>query len=473
MSLTSEQKFKLKKFLKDLGSHKGRHTELVSVYIPAGYELVKVIQHLDQEKGTATNIKSTATRKNVIASLEKMIQHLKLFKRTPEHGLAAFAGNVAEREGQEDYQVWSIEPPNPINTRIYRCDKEFVLDILDDMLDIKEVYGLIVLDRRDANIALLKGKTIVPLTKTHSEVPGKFKAGGQCHVFGTLVQSATGSILKIENCHNPHIVKSMIIDNYSIKDSPITDKWTTKKSHIYKIITKSPRLEIQSSKDHLFFVSTDKGIIEKPAEELKEGDHLIMPEKIDVKGKIQKIDSKKYYNSFIISQEGQELLKKKRIKKRLLQKQLATKVGVTQTTISSYENGKLNIERDQLAPLCKELTINHKEFLKKYTKTFNHQNTHFKLPEKLDEKFAQFLGYFIGDGCSETDRITLFEQDKQVALNYKKKFDTFFNIKSSYKFRESKNYHQIRFTSRPLVRLIKVNFQKSKKLSIQKFQLKF
>jgi peptide chain release factor subunit 1 len=28
-------------------------------------------------------------------------------------------------------------------------------------------------------LALLKGKTIIPLQKTHSEVPGKFKAGGQ------------------------------------------------------------------------------------------------------------------------------------------------------------------------------------------------------------------------------------------------------------------------------------------------------
>jgi len=34
-------------------------------------------------------------------------------------------------------------------------------------------------DRRDANIAYLKGKTIVPLLKTHSEVPGKTRAGGQ------------------------------------------------------------------------------------------------------------------------------------------------------------------------------------------------------------------------------------------------------------------------------------------------------
>src|SRR3989344_2580837 len=179
MSLTSEQRFKLKKFLKELQSHKGLHTELVSVYIPTGYDIIKVIQHLDQEKGTATNIKSTSTRKNVVDALEKMTQHLRLYKRTPEHGLAAFAGNTAAQEGKKDFQVWSIEPPIPINTRIYRCDKEFVLDILEEMLDTKEVYGLVVMDRRDATIAILKGKTIIPLRKTHSEVPGKFKAGGQ------------------------------------------------------------------------------------------------------------------------------------------------------------------------------------------------------------------------------------------------------------------------------------------------------
>ncbi|MBW2978416.1 peptide chain release factor 1, partial [Candidatus Woesearchaeota archaeon] len=35
------------------------------------------------------------------------------------------------------------------------------------------------IDRRDANIAFLKGKSIVPLVKTHSHVPGKIRAGGQ------------------------------------------------------------------------------------------------------------------------------------------------------------------------------------------------------------------------------------------------------------------------------------------------------
>jgi peptide chain release factor subunit 1 len=179
MTLTEKQKHDLKKFIKELESHRGRHTELVTVYIPSGYDIIKVIQHLDQEKGTATNIKSASTRKNVISSLERMTQHLRLFKKTPDHGLAAFAGNVAERTGQEDFQVWSIEPPVPIKTRIYRCDKEFQLDILKDIMDVKEVYGLVIIDRRDANIAYLKGKTIIPLKSAHSEVPGKTKAGGQ------------------------------------------------------------------------------------------------------------------------------------------------------------------------------------------------------------------------------------------------------------------------------------------------------
>ena len=191
MSLTEAQRFHLKKFIKELEKYKGRHTELVSVYIPQDYDMNKIINHLAQEQGTASNIKSSATRKNVTDALERMIQHLKLFKRTPPNGLCVFSGNVAEREGQQNFKVWSIEPPIPLKTRIYRCDKEFVLDIIRDMLDVKEVYGLVVMDRRDANIALLKGKTIIPLVKTHSEVPGKFKAGGQSAMrFSRIIEGA-------------------------------------------------------------------------------------------------------------------------------------------------------------------------------------------------------------------------------------------------------------------------------------------
>ncbi|MDP7505863.1 MAG: LAGLIDADG family homing endonuclease [Candidatus Woesearchaeota archaeon] len=464
MALTTVQKHKLKKFVKELESYRGRHTELVSVYIPQGYDINKIINHLSQEQGTATNIKSASTRKNVIDALEKMIQHLKLFKKTPENGLAAFAGNVAAREGQQDFKVWSVEPPVPLKTRIYRCDKEFVLDILRDLMEVKELYALVVIDRRDANIAYLKGKTIVPVLKTHSQVPGKFKAGGQCLVKGSLVQLSNGSLPKIEIVHNPHIVKSVMIkNNFSIKESNITGKWNVKKDKVYKIITKNPRIEVESSKDHVFFVASNDSIKEKSAEELREGDHLIMPEKVSIKGNIQKLNSKKYYNSFIINKKGQELLKKKREEKNLLQRELAKQTNMTQTTVSYYEIGRNNPNKDYLERLCKKQQINYREFLKKYAKSSPHQGSDVRLSDTLNEELAQFLGYFMGDGCIETDRITFFEQDRQVALSYKNKYDKFFHINSSYKFRESKNHHQIRFTSRPLVRLIKEEFPEIKK----------
>jgi len=179
LRISTKQRLKLKHFVKELEQHRGRHTELVSVYVPMGYDMNKIINHLQQEQGTAANIKSASTRKNVQDALERMIQHLKLFKKTPEHGLAVFSGNVAEREGQQDFKVWSVEPPIPLNQRLYRCDKEFVLEPLREIVEHEEVYGMVVMDRRDATLALLKGKTIMPLQKTHSEVPGKIRAGGQ------------------------------------------------------------------------------------------------------------------------------------------------------------------------------------------------------------------------------------------------------------------------------------------------------
>ena len=139
--MTILTKDELQETIEKLKEHKGRATELITVYVPQGYDVNAVQRQLEAEKSTAKNIKSTSTRKNVQDALEKMIQHLRLYKKTPDHGLAAFAGNVSEREGGQDLQVWSIEPPVPLNVRIYRCDKTFVMEHLDGMLEHKKIYG--------------------------------------------------------------------------------------------------------------------------------------------------------------------------------------------------------------------------------------------------------------------------------------------------------------------------------------------
>ncbi|MEM5879318.1 MAG: peptide chain release factor aRF-1 [Candidatus Aenigmatarchaeota archaeon] len=176
--IKEEEKLKLKKLIRELEKIKGRHTELVSVYVPAGYNLAEAANQLFQEKGTASNIKSKTTRKNVLTALEKILQHLKLFRKTPDNGLVIFCGNVSEVEGREDIRLWSYEPPVPISQKIYWCDQTFVLDPLRDLISEKEVYGLIVLDAKEATIGLLKGKRIEKLKSLESTVPSKTVKGG-------------------------------------------------------------------------------------------------------------------------------------------------------------------------------------------------------------------------------------------------------------------------------------------------------
>jgi len=164
--------------LKELEAIRGRHTELVSVYVPAGYNLNEVVNQLYTEKSTASNIKSKSTRKNVLDALEKIIQHLRIFKQTPANGLIVFCGNVSEVEGKDDLKIWSFEPPEKMNTKVYWCDQVFVLDPLREMVAEKEVYGLIVLDSSEADIGLLYGKKITLVKHIDSLVAGKSIKGG-------------------------------------------------------------------------------------------------------------------------------------------------------------------------------------------------------------------------------------------------------------------------------------------------------
>ena len=123
---------------------------------------------------------------------------------------------------------------------MYRCDQRFVLDPLREMMEVKDVYGLIVMDRREATIGLLKGTKISVSAHLTSGVPGKFRAGGQCCMPDTLIQSSSGEILEIKNSHNPYDLKSVDFESSEIDDSPITDKWSVKKNEIYKLKTKIP-----------------------------------------------------------------------------------------------------------------------------------------------------------------------------------------------------------------------------------------
>ncbi len=175
--------YKIRKTLEELSQKSGRGTELITVYIPKGKQLHEIISSLQQEQGTADNIKSDLTRSHVVDSLGKVVQRLKLYKKTPERGLVMFCGALPPEEGgplgSEVVTVWEVDPPKDLNQYLYRCDDHFHVDILKDMLKDDNLIGFLAIDAKDAGWGLLHGEKIEVLGQTGSGVAGKHRQGGQ------------------------------------------------------------------------------------------------------------------------------------------------------------------------------------------------------------------------------------------------------------------------------------------------------
>jgi peptide chain release factor subunit 1 len=179
---SSLELFRLRKTLNTLASKEGSHTELITIYVPPDKQISDALNLLRNEYGTASNIKSNVTRKNVLDAIVKAQQKLKLFKDPGEKGLVVFTGALPQEgggPGTERMESYVIVPPDPIRIFLYRCDNRFHTEHLQEMLREKEAYGILLVDANNATIATLQGKHLNIVMQMYSGVTGKTRAGGQ------------------------------------------------------------------------------------------------------------------------------------------------------------------------------------------------------------------------------------------------------------------------------------------------------
>lgn len=179
---TARKRYEFKKMLERLAEKEGSGTELITLYIPPDKQIYDVTAQLRDEFGQCSNIKSKQTRTNVQSAISSILSRLKYYKRPPENGMAVFCGTINIGGDRTDLECEIIEPPEPLNIYMYRCSSSFELEPLEEMLGEKEVYGLIVIDRREAYIGFLRGNRIEPINGVTSTVPGKQRKGGQSSV---------------------------------------------------------------------------------------------------------------------------------------------------------------------------------------------------------------------------------------------------------------------------------------------------
>lgn len=176
----SVSRYKLKRTLDTLAAKEGRGTELISLYVPPDRQIHEVMANLREEYGTASNIKSRTTRKNVQEAIDKVSQRLKLFKKPPPNGLIIFGGAIPQNgAGTERMEIYVLEPPEPIDVYFYRCDARFHMEPLYEILQEKDVYGVLVIDSSAAVVAFLKGRRKEVVKEFTSGIGGKHRAGGQ------------------------------------------------------------------------------------------------------------------------------------------------------------------------------------------------------------------------------------------------------------------------------------------------------
>lgn len=177
--ISARRRYDFKRDLEAIENLRGMHTELISLYVPQSKQVSDAVAYLRNEASQASNIKSNQTRKNVQSALESLMSRLKQFKQAPENGVVLFVGSVVTGNNQQELQAHVLYPPEPIQTFMYRCDSRFYTEPLRDFLVEKEAYGILLIDRRECCVGVLRGKRVDAVYYDTSQVPGKHGRGGQ------------------------------------------------------------------------------------------------------------------------------------------------------------------------------------------------------------------------------------------------------------------------------------------------------
>ncbi len=190
-------RYEFRKLLKQLQQVKGRGTELVTVYIPPDKSISETTAYLRNEYAQSQNIKSRVTRKNVMWAIESLLNRLKMYKTPPPNGLAMFVGHMDVGKDVAVPVSYVLEPPSPVRVSAYRCDNQFWLEPLEDLLVEHDLYGLIAIDRSEATLGWLKGKHVETISNIQSLVPSKHGRGGQSQRrFERLIEGAAHEFFK-------------------------------------------------------------------------------------------------------------------------------------------------------------------------------------------------------------------------------------------------------------------------------------
>jgi len=188
------EKWKVKKLIRNLQSARGNGTSMITLMLTPNDQIALMTKKLNEEYGTASNIKSHVNKLSVLTAIMSVLQRLKLYNRVPTNGLIIYSGTVVMEGNKEKKITMDIEPFKPVPRTMYMCDNKFHTEALAEMLESDDKFGFIVMDGNGALFGTVSGSTKEILHKFSVELPKKHGRGGQ--------SALRFSRLRMEKRHN-------------------------------------------------------------------------------------------------------------------------------------------------------------------------------------------------------------------------------------------------------------------------------
>ncbi|KAL0214347.1 hypothetical protein P9112_006531 [Eukaryota sp. TZLM1-RC] len=156
---------------------------MISLIIPHSADSIsRVTKMLNDEIGTASNIKSRVNRLSVVSAITSALGRLKLYNKVPKNGLVVYCGTILTADNKEKKVTIDFEPFKPINTSLYLCDNKFHTEALSELLESDDKFGFVVMDGKCTLFGTVAGNTREVLYTLNVDLPKKHGRGGQSSV---------------------------------------------------------------------------------------------------------------------------------------------------------------------------------------------------------------------------------------------------------------------------------------------------
>lgn len=340
----------------------------------------------------------------------------------------------------------------------------------------------------DPAVPLVTGQrvldTFFPIGKGGTAgIPGGFGTGkcvtgdtpviltnGEIKPISKIFAQAKGDTEKKQDETIIHLNKPLRVlsfDEKNIVEKEVNILYKGKTEKLYEIKTRTGRT-VKITPAHKLFRVLNSNIEETPASQLKVGDYIASPRKIEIGNRYVKFDVR--FDARCMDENVLEKMKNivDRLTENITKKELAKKIDEPYYNLMNYYAGKnkppvkfvkkLFTFAGLTCPRIKKVKVEKK-------------STPINVPEIIDEKFAEFLGYIMSEGTIKAGQtIVFYNNDKHLRERFSKLLKELFGIKG--KIIKEKTVGGILVNSAALARLlISLGFptkQKSRNVSISK-----